>query len=161
MLTAFTRWGTISCMKLTGTPSPECRYVGPLQRPDAAAEENAAEHRAVQQIVRANLVTAGALMGGGPAGYERAAAFAAGPEGVEALLWLMQGRVPAPLEPPGDCAHIARDIFQTLGRSERTKAAVAAALGQITERARRAEAGKADEAAAGGASAGGDGRDGS
>ena len=77
---------------------------------------------------------------------------------MEALLWLMQGRVPAPLEPPGDCAHIARDIFQTLGRSERTKAAVAAALGQITERARRAEA---DEAAAGGASAGGDGRDGS
>ena len=57
-MTAFTRWGIISCMELTSTPSPECRYVGLLQRPDAAAEENAAEHRAVQQIVRANLVTA-------------------------------------------------------------------------------------------------------
>ena len=116
------------------------RYVGLLQRPAAAAD--GAAHLVGRQIVRANLVTAGALMGGGPAGYERAAAFAAGPEGVEALLWLMQGRVPAPLEPPGDCAHIARDIFQTLGRSERTKAAVAAALGRITERARRAEAGE-------------------
>ena len=26
MLTAFTWWGIISCMKLTSTPSPECRY---------------------------------------------------------------------------------------------------------------------------------------